>query len=111
MIRTLVRRTLQARGYTVVDAASGDDALRAAAAVDSIDLLLTDMRMPGIQGRQLATMLRADRPGLPVVFMTGFDEDTARRSLEAGDGSAVITKPFSSHELARAIRQALDGRA
>jgi CheY-like chemotaxis protein len=88
-----------------------DEALALAGAAERVDLLLTDMRMLGLQGRRLAEILTESRPGLPVVFMTGFDEDTVRGGLQRPGNARIITKPFTSEALARAVRDALDGSA
>jgi CheY-like chemotaxis protein len=91
--------------------ASGDEALALAEVTDRIDLLLTDMRMPGLQGRRLAEILSQSRPGMPVVFMTGFDEDTARGGLQRPADARIVTKPFTSEALTRVVREAIDGGA
>jgi two-component system cell cycle sensor histidine kinase/response regulator CckA len=110
MVRTFVRRTLASIGYAVLDAASGDEALALSRSTVRIDLLLTDMRMPGLQGRRLAEMLTESRPGLAVIFMTGFDEETVRDGLQRPADARVVMKPFTSETLAHVVREALDGR-
>jgi CheY-like chemotaxis protein len=108
-VRALVRRTLVARGYTVHDAASGHDALALHAALPApVDLLLTDVVMPGLSGKALADALVARRPGLRVLYMSGYTEDEVvdRGVLRAG--VRLLDKPFSSDALARAVRAALD---
>jgi PAS domain S-box-containing protein len=105
-IRRLVERVLSRLGYTVRTAAGGDVALEIAAAQDRIDLLLTDVSMPGLSGGELATRLRAERPDLPVLFMSGYrDQD----HLE-GQRSAFLQKPFGLAELVEAVQRLLPDR-
>ena len=108
-VRTFARRVLVGLGYTVLEAASGNDALSVAASREtSIDLLVTDVQMPHMQGPTLARLLGAARPGLPVLFMSGFPGEPL---TSAPDGSAEISllaKPFDAAALGGAVRRALD---
>jgi len=105
MVRSLVRRTLTLRGYAVFEAASGEEAMaQFGNAPDRIDLLLTDVVMPGINGRVLAERLTAQRPDLKVVFMSGYTEDTV---LEARDQVHFLQKPFTPDALRTIVRRAL----
>ena len=105
-VRSLTRRMLASLGHTVTAAASGAEALGLVEVADRLpDLLLTDVRMPGIQGPELARRLRDRRPDLPVVFTSGF-------SAELGDsvaihGAQVLDKPFDLRRLDAAIRAAV----
>lgn len=106
-VRRVTERILRNRGYTVVTAASGTEALRVADdMVEGIDLLLTDVMMPGISGADLATQLRQERPTLRVLFMSGYinipalARDVIRESL-------LLAKPFTPAELLDHVRQAL----
>jgi len=114
-VRAIVARALSGHGYRVHEAAGGEEALALAARLDGeLDLLLTDMVMPGLSGPQLAERLLAARPGLPVVFMTGYAEDLARRGLPDVFGQSpppLLHKPFSVQELLRAVRARLDGES
>jgi CheY-like chemotaxis protein len=113
-VRCLTRDYLQRLGYRVVEAASGVEAL---AAWDqqgaSIDLLLTDMIMPdGISGRDLAAQLRARRPGLPVLCISGYTASAERPALgELVEGARLLHKPFSVQTLSRAVSECLDAAA
>ena len=111
--RAVVNRMLVGLGYRVVEASSAQEALAMMdAGTVAPDLLLTDVRMPGIQGPELARRLLASRPGLPIVFMSAFADDLSPET--AGLQSIrLLDKPFGSDELGRAIRAALDeeGRA
>jgi two-component system cell cycle sensor histidine kinase/response regulator CckA len=106
-VRGLVREMLEDRGYEVVAAAGPREALQAAAELESIDLLVTDVVMPELNGRQLAERLVADRPGLRVLFISGYTDDAmiARGVLESD--VLFLQKPFSVEELAVKVRQAL----
>ena len=100
-VRKLVRQVLVSRGYTVLEADNGQTALRVAEGhPDPIDLLVTDVMMPKMDGQELHARLSALRPGLPVVFMTGFSD------VEIGD-RPFIAKPFAGTPLLRTIREAL----
>jgi CheY-like chemotaxis protein len=109
-VRAFVRRTLDAAGYTVVEAPGPEQAL-AIAAARRFDLLLTDVVMPGMSGRELAARLLASRAGLRVVFVSGYTEDAAVRSGTLPPGQVFLEKPFTSQAIADAVRAALEARA
>ncbi len=98
-VRRLVTTTLERAGFTVLEAADGAAAL-AVAETHTIDLLLTDVVMPGIDGRELANRLVADHPGLDVVLMSGYAIDPADPALSA---FPLIEKPFLPRELLRRL--------
>jgi two-component system, cell cycle sensor histidine kinase and response regulator CckA len=108
MVRALVRVILEESGYTVLEAASGDDALRLSESYDGpIEVLLTDMVMPGLGGRAVADRLLALRPELRVLYISGYAEDEV---LEGGSeaGTSFIGKPFTPEELALKVRALID---
>jgi PAS domain S-box-containing protein len=107
-VRRVVRRILAPHGHTVLEAADGRDALAVLAAYDGpIDLVLTDVVMPGLSGRALATQIAAERPGTAVLFMSGYtDDEIVRRDL-AVPGAAVLEKPFTPDDLLAAVDAAL----
>jgi two-component system cell cycle sensor histidine kinase/response regulator CckA len=108
-VRSFAARVLTDQGYTVLQAANGAEAIALAAASDrQIDLLLTDVIMPGLQGHQLAVRLAADRPELRVLYVSGFTENSVIHHGVAGDGIAFLPKPFTAEALGRATRQVLD---
>jgi CheY-like chemotaxis protein len=109
LVRTVCRRLLERLGYRVLEADGARAALEIAASAGTIDLLMTDMVMPDRDGRQTAEAIREARPGLPVLFVTGYTEDEAIRRAGLSDGAAVLRKPFDEHELAVAVRRALGG--
>jgi hypothetical protein len=106
-VRSVVCRMLERAGFEAVQTDSGAAALAALERADvPFDLLLTDLVMPGMHGRELIARVRRARPAMPVVCMTGYagDPDAAEvRTLEAG---AILTKPFSVEALLRALADA-----
>lgn len=72
----------------------------------AVDVVLTDVRMPELDGRELAARLRAERPSLPVVLMSGYASEEA-----AAAGLPFVAKPFATADLLRAVREAIDGGA
>ena len=105
----LMRRTLESYGYTVLHASTPERALRAMQEGDArVDLLLTHVVMPGINGPELASRLRAFDPTLRFLFMSGYSSDVvAEQGLLPAEVS-LITKPFSPTALAARVRQVLD---
>ncbi len=105
-IREFLQIFLSARGFEVLSAASGEEALELwSERADEIKLLLTDMVMPGLNGKALADRIRAQRPGLPVIFMSGYlPEAIAEETLDA----PFLKKPFSPIELLERINQILE---
>jgi signal transduction histidine kinase/ActR/RegA family two-component response regulator len=106
-VRQLAVETLRRRGYQVLEASSGEDALRVARAFDgTIHLLLSDVVMPGLKGPALAEQLRAMRPGLKVLLMSGYAADVVTPSdlKEA----TLLSKPFAPSALVSAVRSVLD---
>lgn len=109
-VRRAARRILRRAGYHVFEAAHGADALALLAAYDGpLDLLLTDVVMPGMSGPQLAMQLLEKRPDLPVLYMSGYAEDVheVRRALSRGQH--FLAKPFTPEQLLRRVRLAVDG--
>ena len=111
VVRDLAARVLSDQGYTVLKASNGVEALRIAEAmaIREIDLLLTDVIMPIMGGKEVADRLTAIRPGLKVLFTSGYTDDTIARQGILTPGTAFTHKPFSPSELASKVRQVLDG--
>jgi len=103
-VRMLVVETLTDLGYTALEAADGTAALRLLAAERHIDLLVTDVGLPGMNGRQLAEAARSTRPKLKVLFITGFAENAVLNHGHLEPGMQVITKPFAMEALATRIK-------
>ena len=109
MVRSLVTTLLGSYGYDVIAAASGPEAIEIAAQADrSIDLLMTDVVMPRMNGRELADRLTATRPDLRVLFTSGYPSDTVVRHGIAEARTAFIEKPYLPDDLARMVRDILD---
>jgi PAS domain S-box-containing protein len=108
-LRRLTRRILESRGYRVLDAANGQEAIRLLASAPSrVDLLLTDVVMPGMSGRELVERLLPVYPWLRVLFMSGYTEDMMLQHRVAELGIMVVEKPFTRDDLALAVRNTLD---
>ncbi|MGH7590163.1 MAG: response regulator [Gemmatimonadales bacterium] len=108
-VRAVARQLLDRLGYTVLEAPNGQTALRLASTHHGpIHLLLTDVIMPGLGGRQLAEQLRAWRPELRVLYVSGYTDDAVVRNGVLGSGVARLQKPFTSESLARKVREVLD---
>ena len=108
-VRVVTGRILRELGYTVLEAGSAAEARSAAAtAAGRIDLLLTDVVMPGGSGHDLAEALTQTRPRLPVVFMSGYTADVILRQGIVRDKVTLLSKPFTADALADTLRQALD---
>ena len=109
VVRMLVCEMLERAGYRVLAAEGGEEALALAAAHDGpIDVLLTDVVMPGVSGQQLAARLMASRPEIRVLFISGYTEDAIANHGVLRPGTAFLEKPFGSAELARKLREVLD---
>ena len=107
-VRSVIAEMLREAGYRVLEAASGHEALAASDAhPGNIDLLLTDLIMPGMTGRMLADMLSTRRPGIAVVFISGYVGDS--RSSLTEQGIYFIKKPVTAEELLQKISEALSG--
>ncbi|MGO4701170.1 PAS domain-containing protein [Dyella sp. 2RAB6] len=106
-VRLLVSYLLEELGYVVVTASDASAAMSHIASLDHIDLLITDVGLPGMNGRQLAELIREDHPSVPVLFMTGYAESAAVRSTFLGHGMAMIAKPFALEDFSQAVRNAI----
>src|ERR1700690_2248035 len=107
-VRRLAREMLERLGYRVLGAAGSVEAFAIWEKERSIDLLLTDIVMPQMSGHELADRLSESRPGLKVLYVTGYSDDVIlKRGVEAGK-AALLEKPFSPESLARSVRAALD---
>jgi len=111
-VRTLARRILERAGFRVFDARHGAEALQLwAQHAGEIDMLVTDLVMPEMGGRDLATRLRESRGDLPILFMSGYADDDATRRGFSDLRIAFLSKPFTTESLVSAVRHALRQRA
>jgi len=112
MIRHLVPKVLKANGYTVLVAASGRDAERVSGQHEGpIHLLVTDVVMPGMNGREVAERLAAARAGLRVLYLSGYTDDAIVHHGVLEPGVAFLQKPFTPAVLGRKVREVLDSPA
>jgi CheY-like chemotaxis protein len=109
-VRGAARQILERYGYTVLEAANGTEALSTAETAIKIDLLLTDVVMPEMSGRELATRFAKLKPNAKVLFMSGYTDDAIIRHGVLRPGTAYLQKPFSPETLARKVRAVLDWR-
>jgi CheY-like chemotaxis protein len=108
-VREVAREFLKLSGYQVLEAENGAAALEIAQKyAGPIDVLLTDMKMPGMGGLELARQMTRARPGVKVVFMTGYNEHVVFEENEMAPGAVVLQKPFARESLSRAVREVLD---
>jgi two-component system cell cycle sensor histidine kinase/response regulator CckA len=108
-LRGLVVDLLERLGYTVIAAANAEDALASGASATHIDLLFTDVVMPGLSGPELAQRLGSRHPGLRVLFTSGHTNDAILRHGVLAGTVALLPKPFSIPIMARKVREVLDG--
>jgi len=109
-VRELISEVLTPLGYRIFATGSGDDALKTSDSfAGPVDLLLTDVVMPGMNGKQLAEVMRTRRPGIKVLFMSGYTQDALSTQGMLEPGIALIHKPLRPGTLARHLRQVLDG--
>lgn len=110
MVRHVARRILELNGYTVLEASSGHDALSVSQQTPGrIHLMLTDVVMPGISGGETAELLKAQRPDLRVLFMSGHTENSIVHHGVLNPGVAFLQKPFKHDLLVSKVREVLDG--
>ncbi len=104
MVRDLAGRILANAGYTILEAASGESAAQIASQQQVIDLMITDIVMPGMKGMELAELLGESRPDMPVLFMSGYTDDPTIH-LGVSDGLPFISKPFQPEELLKKVSE------
>jgi two-component system cell cycle sensor histidine kinase/response regulator CckA len=104
MVRSVAERALTRHGYTVITADNGEDALEILAKGETIDLLISDVVMPGMDGPTMVREARRSRPELKILFMSGYAEEQLRKSIDI-ENVAFLPKPFSVTDLAEAARR------
>ena len=108
MIRRLAREIMMRAGYTVIEAGDAEQALSLAGTQGHIDVLLTDLIMPGPSGVELAEQLRAARSGIRVLYMSGYTDNAIVRNGMLGASEAFLQKPFTPEELLRKLRHVIE---
>jgi two-component system cell cycle sensor histidine kinase/response regulator CckA len=106
MVRSVAERALARQGYTVITANDGEQGLARLGQAEKIDLLISDVVMPGMDGPSMVRAARASYPDLPVLFMSGYAEEQLRKSIDIAN-VAFLPKPFSVNQLAEAARDVL----
>ena len=109
MVRTVAERALTRHGYKVITATNGEEALEVINRGEPIELLVSDVVMPLMDGPTMVREARKTRPNLPILFMSGYAEEQLRKSIDI-DNVAFLPKPFSVQELAAAARKVLDSK-
>ena len=104
-VRLLVRDVLHELSYRTIEAERADEAIGVLASAAAIDLMVSDVGLPGMNGRQLADVARRHRPDLPILFVTGYAENAAIRAGFLGTGMAMIGKPFAIDTLAAKVAE------
>ena len=106
-VRLLIRDVLEEVGYSAIEAGDGSAAVPILASDEEIDLMISDVGLPGMNGRQLADTARSYRPDLPILFVTGYAENAAIRAGFLGTNMTMITKPFSLDNLGQKVSEIL----
>jgi two-component system cell cycle sensor histidine kinase/response regulator CckA len=109
MVRGVADRALSRHGYTVITADNGEDALEILRGGQHVDLLISDVVMPGMDGPTMVAEAREDRPDLKILFMSGYAEEQLRKSINI-DNASFLPKPFSVQELAAAAKRSLEAK-
>lgn len=109
-VRVFAARALKAKGYSVLEAADGERAIAQLADHPEVDVLVSDMVMPGMDGATLARLVRQTYPKIRVVLMSGYSEEIASDDLADSPDILFLAKPFSLDALAAKVAEALDGR-
>ena len=107
-VRDYVVETLASLGYEVLEAGEAESALRLLEEHPCVHLLLTDVVMPGMNGRKLAEEARLRRPDLKILYMTGYSRNAIMHQGRLDIGVDLLQKPITSEQLASAVRKALD---
>lgn len=107
-VRTVARRILERSGHRVLEAPDAESAIEVIGRGEPIDLLITDVVLPGMNGRELAELLARRRPGLRVLYTSGYTDDAVmRRGIQEGE-TRFLQKPFTPDGLSTAVRNALE---
>jgi PAS domain S-box-containing protein len=110
-VRELISEVLRELGYTAVKAKNADEAIAILRSDESLGLMISDVGLPGLSGRQLAEIARKARPGLRILFMTGYAAEAVHRPVLLGPRMDLMLKPFSIDAMALKIRGMMDGKS
>ncbi|WP_343870283.1 response regulator, partial [Caenispirillum bisanense] len=106
-VRVFATRALRNKGYTVLEARTGEGALDILRDTPDIDLLITDMVMPGMDGATLARLVRVERPEIRVILISGYSEEVARGDLVDSKDIHFLPKPFDLAQLAARVKEVM----
>ena len=106
-VRMFGARALKNKGYRVIEARSGEQALDVLRGDEPVNVLVSDVVMPGMDGITLARLVRLERPHIRVILISGYSEDVSRDGIDPSDGIHFLPKPFSLKQLAGAVKQVL----
>jgi CheY-like chemotaxis protein len=109
-VRLLVMQVLAELGYDAIETADGRAAVPVLESDRTIDLVVTDVGLPGLNGRQIAEIARQHRPDLPILFITGYAEQAADQAQFLEAGMEILAKPFDIAQLSQRIRNILEAR-
>ena len=110
-VRTFGVRALRNKGYHVIESGTGEQALEVLHSNDKIDVLISDVVMPGMDGVTLARLVRFERPEIKIILISGYSEDVARDGINPEEGFHFLQKPFSLRQLASAVKLVTTGQA
>ena len=106
-MRLFTSRILKVSGYEVIEAESAEDALQKISDAGPIDLILTDVVMPGLSGGELAERLKRMHPNIKIVFMSGYNDDEVMKHGVSSEDTAFLQKPFTRDLLVQRIEETL----
>jgi two-component system cell cycle sensor histidine kinase/response regulator CckA len=107
-VRMFAARALKGKGYRVLEARNGEGALDILNGEEPIDLLVSDIVMPGMDGATLARFLRVEKPEMPIILMSGYNEEMGRGDFDADPKISFIAKPFSLADLAALVKSVIE---
>jgi CheY-like chemotaxis protein len=110
LVRDSTARSLRMAGYRVLAARGGREALQLAAEEPTVDLLVCDVMMPGQNGREVHDALRAFRPGIRALFVSGYPDSVIQERGELAPGIEFLPKPFTTAALLARVRQVIEDR-
>jgi PAS domain S-box-containing protein len=110
VVRDAITDVLGKLGYTVAQASDGLEGISIALAGEPFDLIITDLGLPGVNGRSLADTVRSRQPHVPVLLMTGYDANAAKSTTDLPAGMALLSKPFNVNSLNEQVRRLIEWR-